>query len=86
MAWSREINAEHFVGVNAGSQIGAMGPGITAVGATADFTPRQLIIVFGPGGWRAEGELWVAELCARAAGSEIIAAPQSYPMFSTGSP
>ena len=26
MAWSREINAEHFVGVSAGSQIGAMGP------------------------------------------------------------
>ena len=58
MAWSREINAEHFVGVSAGSQIGAMGPGITAVGATADFTPRQLIIVFGPGRAGApEGEL-----------------------------
>jgi hypothetical protein len=26
MAGSREINAEHFVGVSAGSQIGAMGP------------------------------------------------------------
>jgi hypothetical protein len=50
MAWSREINAEHFVGVSAGSQIGAMGPWDPVVGATADFTPRQLIIVFGPGG------------------------------------
>jgi hypothetical protein len=30
--------------------------------------------------------VWVAKLCARAAGSEIIAAPQSYTMFSTGSP
>jgi hypothetical protein len=29
--------------------------------------------------------VWVAELCARAAGSEIIAAPQSHTMFSTGS-
>jgi len=25
MAWSREINAEHFVGVSAGSQIGDQG-------------------------------------------------------------
>jgi hypothetical protein len=53
MAGSREINAEHFVGVSAGSQIGAMGPGITAVGRPQISHHISLSSCSGQGGWRA---------------------------------
>jgi hypothetical protein len=48
--------------------------------------PRYPILHAQPRSLVSVGHVWVAELCARAAGSEIIAAPQSYTMFSTGSP
>src|SRR6266436_3844498 len=57
MAWSREINAEHFVGVSAGSQIGAMGPGITAVGDRRFHTTSAYHCVRARGAGAPEGEL-----------------------------
>src|SRR2546430_8091482 len=58
MAWSREINAEHFVGVSAGSQIGARGAGDYGRGGDRRFhTTSAYHCVRARGAGAPEGEL-----------------------------